>query len=982
MASGDTKTEALLNILGNGGSVEGITGCGNTKTQDYLVDAINRLQGIENEVEEIKNNPDVVDIVDTYADLQSYDTQHLSDNDIIRVLQDETHDGNSTYYRFNKNAGTWTFIGEIASGSGIEYVDLTLTGTIADGFTFTASKYLDEVLELVEDDKKVVFRVTIPTGTGLPTEGTYELPIFNWSESPGKALAMTMVDLNGTVYAINCVYYAFAPGQGTHFNTGIIEVLIVPTGGGNFESKELTTADYNDDPNNPRCVSLWLLPDGFYHKGSSSVKIYAGEYGGYPETADAFWIITKSANQRYVFTIQPGSSGLSGDDTFVMKSLYNPNPTSSTPLSTVSYGITRNILGSQNVVDNLTSTDTKYPLSAKQGKALKDLINGLVISGAGAPTTSTVGTVGQLYEDTTNGKLYQCTAVDNTDPNAPVYTWTEVGAGGSGGTGLARVLTNDDYNANSNNWSDTDPTHFNCIAMWKMPSGVYTFKPSGNNSSVSFRLERNTGKTASDIISQYIVIVSQPSPDNNNSQGQILFYDGINSCYVTGIHNDGQNATVTDMKVGVVDNLTSYSISKALSANQGRVLNEKIEGRVITGAGAPTTSTVGTVGKLYEDTTNGKLYQCTAVTPGTDPDPTTYTWTEVGAGGSGPTVVQTTGTSQTDVMSQNATTDLIYADPGTNSKIRIGTSSNINGSYPISIGFGTFAQGNNEIAIGKEAIAGGNAYNSGNTALGGNATATGGNYRTAIGFNAKAQSGNHSVALGSYAVAGRAGEVNIGTGTNSYGYNSTSYRVLGGVHDPVDAHDAATKGYVDSHAGGSNLVHEITDADFNWNSTTWSAQEPYDSVALWKLVTKPGFTYGWYVANTSSSPRVYADNDGLTIHNGMLMYLGSNGEQMFINPSSPQDFITYRAVDYTTGDVIEDSEATIPVNIMSVLNDNLTEMWDYVPFADQGAPDQNYRGTLGQLYTDTDTMHTYQCTAIDDSDPDEENWLYTWTQRW
>lgn len=50
MASGDTKTEALLNILGHGGSVDGITGSGNTKTQDYLVDAIERLQRIEDEI--------------------------------------------------------------------------------------------------------------------------------------------------------------------------------------------------------------------------------------------------------------------------------------------------------------------------------------------------------------------------------------------------------------------------------------------------------------------------------------------------------------------------------------------------------------------------------------------------------------------------------------------------------------------------------------------------------------------------------------------------------------------------------------------------------------------------------------------------------------------------------------------------------------------------------------------------------------------
>jgi hypothetical protein len=70
----------------------------------------------------------------------------------------------------------------------------------------------------------------------------------------------------------------------------------------------------------------------------------------------------------------------------------------------------------------------------------------------------------------------------------------------------------------------------------------------------------------------------------------------------------------------------------------------------------------------------------------------------------------------------------------------------------------------------------------------------------AIGGNTVANN-NYSVALGCNAITSRVGEVNIGTGSTTRGYNSTSYRVLGGVHDPVDAHDAATKGYVDTLVG-------------------------------------------------------------------------------------------------------------------------------------------------------------------------------------
>ena len=44
------------------------------------------------------------------------------------------------------------------------------------------------------------------------------------------------------------------------------------------------------------------------------------------------------------------------------------------------------------------------------------------------------------------------------------------------------------------------------------------------------------------------------------------------------------------------------------------------------------------------------------------------------------------------------------------------------------------------------------------------------------------------------------------------------------------------------------------------------------------------------------------------------------------------------------------------------------------------APTTTDEGVLGQLWTDTTNMHTYQCTAIDTTDPD--NPVYTWTQRW
>ena len=88
--------------------------------------------------------------------------------------------------------------------------------------------------------------------------------------------------------------------------------------------------------------------------------------------------------------------------------------------------LTQTMLLTQNdIQNNLSSTSTDKVLSAAQGKVLKDLVDSLAVRGTGAPTTATVGQVGTLYEDTTNGDLYICT--DATNP----YVWEAVGGGGS-----------------------------------------------------------------------------------------------------------------------------------------------------------------------------------------------------------------------------------------------------------------------------------------------------------------------------------------------------------------------------------------------------------------------------------------------------------------------------------------------------------------------------------------------------------------------
>lgn len=68
--------------------------------------------GLQNQIDAITASSDVKDIVGTYAQLQAYDTSTLGNNDIIKVLQDETHSNETTYYRWSTTTETFTLIGE------------------------------------------------------------------------------------------------------------------------------------------------------------------------------------------------------------------------------------------------------------------------------------------------------------------------------------------------------------------------------------------------------------------------------------------------------------------------------------------------------------------------------------------------------------------------------------------------------------------------------------------------------------------------------------------------------------------------------------------------------------------------------------------------------------------------------------------------------------------------------------------------------
>lgn len=66
---------------------------------------------LQEQIDAISSASDVVDVVGTYAELQNYDTSKLGNNDIIKVLTDETHDDAISYYRWNDTTETFSYIG-------------------------------------------------------------------------------------------------------------------------------------------------------------------------------------------------------------------------------------------------------------------------------------------------------------------------------------------------------------------------------------------------------------------------------------------------------------------------------------------------------------------------------------------------------------------------------------------------------------------------------------------------------------------------------------------------------------------------------------------------------------------------------------------------------------------------------------------------------------------------------------------------------
>lgn len=192
-------------------------------------------------------------------------------------------------------------------------------------------------------------------------------------------------------------------------------------------------------------------------------------------------------------------------------------------------------------------------------------------------------------------------------------------------------------------------------------------------------------------------------------------------------------------------------------------------------------------------------------------DPETNVISATGGGSSMP-LYTTLGENTDGAITQKASREMIWATPARET-VFIGTAAQgaaITSSGAIVIGrnirnasmMGNVTIGGSSQTVWNDDVAVGSNANAGShhcTAVGGYSQATG-LYSTAVGKSARAAR-NGSTALGAYAVTTRQGEVNVGTGSENYGYDNTNTRVIGGVHAGVQDTDAVNVAQLNAAVG-------------------------------------------------------------------------------------------------------------------------------------------------------------------------------------
>lgn len=416
---------------------------------------------LQGQIDAITASSDVTDIVGTYADLQNYDTSTLGNNDIIKVLQDESQNDETTYYRWSTTTQSFTLIGEegpyytksaadqkfqdkLTAGSNISINannEISATDTTYSDFTGTDGQTAGTA-------GLVPAPATTDADKFLKSDGTWDtaggggVPTIDLKDIPNNKINVDTLDAG--FYKITYTGESSQLTGGVIFNgTAVLQ---------NYINKDRTTLlqVIDDRYNKPHKIGLVFADEGsnnspylwlwvasydrqrtsvIFDDKQTAVALGQGSSTGY-DGQIAIGRNARAIGSSSEITVIGENAQSSESRGTALGAGSNANSRGGVALGAYS---TSSVQGEVNIGSSSTnwgynSTNYRVIRGVHDGEqdhdatTLGQLNARIVGSGTAAPTTSTVGSVGSLYAyvESGTGHLAICTAAD---ASTSTYTW-------------------------------------------------------------------------------------------------------------------------------------------------------------------------------------------------------------------------------------------------------------------------------------------------------------------------------------------------------------------------------------------------------------------------------------------------------------------------------------------------------------------------------------------------------------------------------
>lgn len=453
--------------------------------------------------------------------------------------------------------------------------------------------------------------------------------------------------------------------------------------------------------------------------------------------------------------------------------------------------------------DNIYKTDTHT--ATFQNLQIDGVDEYPTLSGADAPTTTTVGKVKQFYVETTTPALYYCSSITGTgtteDPY--VYNWTQAG-------GADEELRNNtvqivgENNSFSAGGANTMSLRNNAIAIGKNAKG-----DSSRNYTIAI---------GGDAYAKGGISIGESS---QSTDGVTIGYLAKGTATDTIQLGSGTNSTANSFQIN--DDNIYKTKTHTLTVQNIEQDGNPVYG-ILSGDADPTTETVGKQFQFYVNTTSKKLFQCMSVMTTTEePITTTYEWQTVG--------------------------DETLAKQIQNNEVQIGKNNTFKAAGAAQDAYGTVSigtlatGGTNSIALGYTANAGKGVRG---VAIGpGAIVSSAGDDNITI--KGKVQSGSNNISIGRYAIIqSQSNSIQLGAGINT---QDNSFQIN---DDNIYKSDTHTLTVQNAQVNGTNVYGVLQGETDPTESTVGAVSQFYlntASKALWQCVaittTTDATTYSW-----------------------------------------------------------------------------------------------------------------------------------------